>query len=51
MLWYWYVNNLILEERKMKHAEKLQKQKDDAAMRREKLKAKVAKQNKVSGEK
>ena len=35
----------------MKHAEKLQKMKDESAYRREKLKAKIAKQNKVSGEK
>ena len=35
----------------MKHAEKLQKMKDEAAMRRERLKASTARKNKVSGEK
>ena len=42
---------IALEEKKMKHAEKLQKMKDEAAMRREKLKATTARKNKVSGEK
>jgi hypothetical protein len=40
-----------LEERKLDEAKKLQKQKDDAAMEREKLKAKTALKNKVTGEK
>jgi hypothetical protein len=35
----------------MKHETELQKQKDDAAMQREQLKAKTALQNKVTGEK
>lgn len=34
----------------MKHETQLQKQKDDAAMEREKLKAKTARANKVAGE-
>lgn len=42
---------LDLEEKKLEAARKLQKQKDDAAMEREKLKAKTAIKNKVSGEK
>lgn len=42
---------LALEEKKIEAASKLQKQKDDAAMAREKLKAKTAIKNKVSGEK
>ena len=41
---------LALEEKKIEAASKLQKQKDDAAMAREKLKAKTAIKNKVSGE-
>lgn len=40
-----------LERDKMKHESDLQKQKDDAAMERERLKAKTAIRNKVSGEK
>lgn len=35
----------------MKHESELQKQKDDAAYEREKLKARTAMKNKVSGEK
>lgn len=34
----------------MKHESELQKQKDDAAMQREELKAKTALKNKVAGE-
>lgn len=41
---------LELERQKMKHESQLQKQKDDAAMEREKLKARTALKNKVSGE-
>lgn len=40
-----------LEREKMGAASKLQKQKDDAALERERLKAKTAMRNKVSGEK
>lgn len=40
-----------LEKQRMNHEMALQKQKDDAAMERERLKAKVAIKNKVSGEK
>ena len=40
-----------LERDKMSHETSLQKQKDDAAMEREKLKARTALKNKVSGEK
>lgn len=40
-----------LERDKMKHESQLQRQKDDAAMEREKLKAKTAIRNKVAGEK
>ena len=40
-----------LERDKMDHEMKLQKQKDDAAMERERLKARTAIRNKVSGEK
>lgn len=40
-----------LERDKMKHESELQKQKDDAAYEREKLKARTALKNKVSGEK
>ena len=39
-----------LEKKRMNHEMELQKQKDDAAMERERLKAKVAIKNKVSGE-
>lgn len=39
-----------LERDKMKHESELQKQKDDAAYEREKLKARTALKNKVSGE-
>ena len=42
---------IALEERKLTEAKKLQKMKDDAAMKREKLKAKTAIRNKVSGQK
>lgn len=42
---------VALEKERMKHEEKLQKMSDDAAMEREKLKAKTAIRNKVSGEK
>lgn len=41
---------LEVEREKMQHAEKLQKLKDDAAMERERLKAKTVLKNKVSGE-
>lgn len=41
---------LRLEKDKMAHEEKLQKMKDDAAMEREKLKARTALKNPVSGE-
>lgn len=41
---------LALENRKLEEAKKLQRQKDDAAMEREKLKAKTALKNKVVGE-
>lgn len=40
-----------IEEKKMKSAKELQKQKDDAAMKREELKARTALKNKVVGEK
>lgn len=40
-----------LERERMKHEMELQKQKDDAAMEREKIKARTARANKVSGEK
>ena len=40
-----------LEREKMKHETELQRQKDEAAMEREKLKAKTALKNKTSGEK
>lgn len=40
-----------LEREKLTAAERLQKQKDEAAMQREKLKAKTALKNKVAGEK
>lgn len=40
-----------LERERMKHETELQKQKDDAAMEREKIKARTARANKVSGEK
>ena len=40
-----------LERDKMDHEKKLQKQKDDAAMERERLKARTARANKVAGEK
>lgn len=39
-----------LEKERMKHETELQKQKDNAAMEREKLKARTALRNKVSGE-
>jgi hypothetical protein len=39
-----------LEREKLTAAERLQKQKDEAAMQREKLKAKTALKNKVAGE-
>ena len=42
---------VALEKERMKHEEKLQKMSDDAAMEREKLKAKTAIRNKVPGEK
>lgn len=42
---------VALEKERMKHEEKLQKMSDDAAMQREKLKAKTALKNRVSGEK
>ena len=42
---------IALEEKRMKHEEKLQKIKDDAAMKREQLKARTAKSNPVAGEK
>ena len=41
---------LALEKRKLEEAKKLQKQKDDAAYKRELLKSKTALKNKVSGE-
>ena len=40
-----------LEEKRMKHEMALQKAKDDAAMEREKIKARTALKNKVPGEK
>lgn len=40
-----------LEKERMKHEMELQKQKDGAAMEREKIKARTARANKVSGEK
>ena len=40
-----------LERDKMKHESELQRQKDDAALEREKIKAATARANKVSGEK
>ena len=40
-----------LEKQRMKHEMELQKQKDDAALEREKIKARTARANKVSGEK
>lgn len=42
---------VALEKERMKHEEKLQKMSDDAAMQREKLKAKTALKNRVPGEK
>ena len=42
---------ISLEKQRMKHEMELQKQKDDAAMERERLKARTAVKNKVSGEK
>lgn len=42
---------VALEKERMKHEEKLQKMSDDAAMEREKLKARTALKNRVSGEK
>lgn len=42
---------VALEKERMKHEEKLQKMSDDAAMEREKLKAKTALKNRVPGEK
>lgn len=42
---------IALEKRKLEEAKKLQKQKDDAAYKRELLKARTAIRNKVSGEK
>lgn len=39
-----------LEEKRMEHEMKLQKQKDDAALEREKIKARTALKNKTSGE-
>jgi len=44
-------DKLALEEKKLAAQKQLQKQKDDAAMAREKVKAKSAKANKVVGEK
>ena len=41
---------LALEKKKLEEAKKLQAQKDKAAMEREKLKARTALKNKVSGE-
>ena len=40
-----------LERDRMKHETELQKQKDDAALERERVKARAAIRNKVSGEK
>lgn len=40
-----------LEREKMKHEKELQKQKDDAALEREKIKARTALKNKTAGEK
>ena len=40
-----------LDKQRMTHETELQKQKDDAAMQREELKAKTARANKVVGEK
>lgn len=42
---------IALEREKMKHETQLQKAKDDAAMERERLKARTARANKVPGEK
>jgi len=42
---------LALEEKKIKAAEKLQRMKDQAALEREKIKARTALKNRVSGEK
>jgi hypothetical protein len=42
---------LDLERQKMKHEKSLQKMKDDAAIEREKIKARTAIKNKVAGEK
>lgn len=42
---------VALEKERMKHEEKLQKMSDDAAMEREKLKARTALKNRVPGEK
>ena len=44
-------NKLQLERERMKHESELQKQKDDAALEREKIKARTALKNKTSGEK
>lgn len=41
---------ISLAKEQMKHESELQKQKDDAAMQREELKAKTALKNKVAGE-
>jgi hypothetical protein len=40
-----------LEKEKMEHETKLQKQKDDAALEREKVKGRYALRNRASGEK
>lgn len=42
---------IALEREKMKHETQLQKQKDDAALQRERVKARTALKNKVAGEK
>lgn len=44
-------NKIQLERERMKHESELQKQKDDAALEREKIKARTALKNKTSGEK
>jgi len=44
-------SKIELEEKKLRAQERIQKQKDDAALERERLKARTAIRNKVSGEK
>jgi len=45
------IDELYIIINRMKHESELQKQKDDAALEREKIKARTALKNKTSGEK